>query len=261
MTIWIEITETKGSAPRDAGTVMMVTGSGIDGTIGGGALEHRAIDTARAMIADGLDEKIERIALGPGLGQCCGGAVTLHFSRSPKAVNGPPALPDLIQVGRQHAGPVWIWGAGHVGRALVGVLSVVPGIEIAWIDTAADRFPEQLPSPATRLIAADPAALVPHAPANADHFIFTYSHDIDLALCHALLRHRFGSVGLIGSATKWARFRSRLAALGHNQSSIDQINCPIGDPSLGKHPKAIAVGVAATMLGGHSALVVEGERA
>ncbi len=261
MTIWVEIADTKGSAPRDAGTVMKVTDANIEGTIGGGALEFRAIEIARDMMARDLPEKIERMALGPGLGQCCGGAVTLRFSTTPLTITGAPSLPEVMPTARRKGGPVWIWGAGHVGRAIVDVLSKMPGTEIAWIDTAPDRFPETNAPPATRLIAADPAALVRHAPEDADHLILTYSHDIDLALCNALLARPFGSVGLIGSATKLARFRSRLAALGHTKGSIDRINCPIGDPSLGKHPRAIAVGVAVQLLGDQSSVVVEGERA
>ena len=78
--------------------------------------------------------------------------------------------------------------------------------------------------------------------------MLTYSHEIDLNLCDRLLRRGFASLGLIGSATKWARFRNRLAAMGHADAEIARITCPIGDPSLGKHPQAIAVGVAARLL-------------
>jgi xanthine dehydrogenase accessory factor len=78
--------------------------------------------------------------------------------------------------------------------------------------------------------------------------VLTFSHTLDLALCHALLGHGFRRLGLIGSATKWARFRSRLAALGHGAGAIGRIDCPIGDPALGKHPQAIAIGVAAAFL-------------
>jgi len=98
------------------------------------------------------------------------------------------------------------------------------------------------------LVAADPVRVVTHAPAQADHLILTYSHEIDLALCDALLRQPFGSIGLIGSATKWARFRRRLQAMGHRPAQIARIACPIGDPSLGKHPQAIALGVATAMV-------------
>jgi xanthine dehydrogenase accessory factor len=98
------------------------------------------------------------------------------------------------------------------------------------------------------LVAADPARVVRLAPAGADHLIMTYSHQMDLAICNALLGHDFASAGLIGSATKWARFRGRLTALGHTPASIARIACPIGDIRLGKHPQAIAIGVATAML-------------
>jgi xanthine dehydrogenase accessory factor len=93
-----------------------------------------------------------------------------------------------------------------------------------------------------------PEAAVALAPVEAEHLVLTYSHALDLALCDALLRRGFGALGLIGSATKWARFRSRLAALGHGAEAIARIDCPIGNPALGKHPQAIAVGVAADLL-------------
>jgi xanthine dehydrogenase accessory factor len=143
---------------------------------------------------------------------------------------------------------VWIWGAGHVGRALVGVLAPLPGIAVTWVDVAAARFPDSVPKGVTVVPAGDPAVLADHAPVEAEHIIVTYSHALDLELCHRLLRRGFGSVGLIGSATKWARFRSRLGALGHSGEAIARIKCPIGDPGLGKHPQAIAVGVVAELL-------------
>ena len=93
-----------------------------------------------------------------------------------------------------------------------------------------------------------PAALVAEAPVGAEHYILTFSHALDLELCHRLLAHGFAACGLIGSATKRARFRTRLAALGHGAGEIARIECPIGDPSLGKHPQAIAVGVAMAFL-------------
>ena len=104
----------------------------------------------------------------------------------------------------------------------------------------------------TTLVAADPAQAVKHAPDGAAHLILTYSHEIDLALCHAILSRDFHSAGLIGSATKWARFRTRLAALGHPSAQIARIACPIGDPALGKHPAAIALGVATAMMADQS---------
>jgi xanthine dehydrogenase accessory factor len=154
----------------------------------------------------------------------------------------------LIEAATPRAKILLIYGAGHVGRALVDVLYPLPGLAITWVDTAENRFPEQIPDGVTRLVAADPALAARHAPAGADHLILTYSHALDLALCDTLLRQSCASIGLIGSATKWARFRSRLAALGHGQEQISRIACPIGDPGLGKHPQAIALGVATSLL-------------
>jgi xanthine dehydrogenase accessory factor len=143
---------------------------------------------------------------------------------------------------------VWVWGAGHVGQAIVAVLAPLPGVAVTWVDTDAARFPETIPDGVTRLAAADPAAAAAHAPPAAEHYVLTYSHALDLALCHALLTRGFARCGLIGSATKWVRFRRRLAELGHAETEIARIRCPIGDPALGKHPQAIAVGVATELL-------------
>ena len=236
--IRITITKTAGSAPRDAGTQMLVWADRIEGTIGGGTLEWEAMAEARRMLRDGRASHAARIALGPALGQCCGGAVSLSWDLADTIT--PPT-----------AQPLWIYGAGHVGRAIVNVMAPLPDYAITWVDTHADRFPE---TQITTLVAADPVRAVKHAPANADHLILTYSHEIDLALCHAVLSHDFNSAGLIGSATKWARFKGRLAALGHSSGQISRIACPIGDPSLGKHPAAIALGVATAMIKPHASL-------
>ncbi|KPP84240.1 MAG: xanthine dehydrogenase accessory protein XdhC [Rhodobacteraceae bacterium HLUCCA08] len=231
--IRVRVADTRGSTPREVGAEMVVHADRIEGTIGGGALEFRAIATARKMLATGEAARRETVPLGPDLGQCCGGAVVLDFDRN------APVAPEGT--------PLWIWGAGHVGRALVATLAPLPGYAITWIDTAPERFPEA-PESVDICVAARPPELVPHAPRKAHHLIVTYSHAIDLKLCDALLRRGFASAGLIGSATKWARFRSRLAELGHADAQISRIACPIGDPTLGKHPQAIAVGVAAALL-------------
>ncbi len=234
--IRITITRTVGSAPRDAGTQMLVRADRTTGTIGGGALEWDAMARARQMLRDGQTRHTETVALGPALGQCCGGSVSLRYEVAIELTDAPRK-------------PLWIYGAGHVGRALVGVMAPLPDWAITWVDTAADRFPD-LPQGVTQLVAVDPARSVVHAPRDAHHLILTYSHQIDLDLCHALLSHGFASAGLIGSATKWARFKSRLSALGHAQADILRIACPIGDPAVGKHPRALAIGVAMAMLTG-----------
>lgn len=236
--IRVTVAAVQGSAPREEGAAMLVRAGGIDGTIGGGALEWEAMRIARQMLADGKTRAEQRFALGPALGQCCGGAVTLAFE-AVAALDAPRGA-DL-----------WVWGAGHVGRAIVATMAALPEVAIRWADTGPERFPDALPDGVETIPAADLPRLMAHAPQQAHHLILTYSHDIDLALCHAALTRGFASCGLIGSATKWARFRSRLAALGHGDAEISRIDCPIGDPALGKHPQAIAVGVAARLLKEH----------
>ncbi|MGR3464098.1 xanthine dehydrogenase accessory protein XdhC [Limimaricola sp.] len=276
------VAATAGSAPRDQGTAMLVWEDGQSGTIGGGALEHQAVMAARDMLAAGRATAQRRLPLGPALRQCCGGAVTLVWERFDEATlpdaaprarpMGPagdlpatvarrlremrpgaaPALLDgwLVEAAPPEARPLWVWGAGHVGRAIVSVMAPLPGRAITWIDLAPDCFPDAIPDNVTAIPAAAPEALMRRAPANADHLILTRDHDLDLALCHAALHHGFASCGLIGSATKWARFRSRLSALGHSNALISRIACPIGDTSLGRDPQAIAVGVASALLKG-----------
>ncbi|MGR3377891.1 xanthine dehydrogenase accessory protein XdhC [Salipiger abyssi] len=266
-----------GSAPREVGAAMLVWEGGQSGTIGGGALELMAAEAALT------HEGLSRHPLGPSLGQCCGGAVTLlteiYDAEAMAALEGreviargpgeaPLAVTRLLDRARARgerpepqlvqgwmvepvARPVrqlWVWGAGHVGRAIVATLAPLPGLGITWVDTSPERFPPEVPDCVTVLPATDLARLVRHAPQEAEHLILTYSHELDFALCHGLLSHGFGFAGLIGSDTKWARFRSRLRALGHGDAQISRICCPIGQKSLGKHPQAIAIGVAAHLL-------------
>lgn len=276
----VVVAEVRGSAPREVGASMLVAGNGlIGGTIGGGALELEAIEAAKGLASG----RVDRRALGPDLGQCCGGAVVLAydvFDAVPeerdgvivRRIDGAAEMPLPVRraLGRLRGGdaerrtalidgwlidPVerravdlWVWGAGHVGRAIVATVAALPDVSVTWVDTAAERFPEVVPDGVTVVPAAAPERLVPHAPETAHHLVLTYSHALDLALCDALLRRGFSTAGLIGSKSKWARFRSRLAATGHSTARIDSISCPIGDPALGKHPQQIAVGVAARLL-------------
>lgn len=279
----VVVAGTGGSTPREVGAAMLVWDGGQSGTIGGGTLEHEAANTARKMLRDGCARRFARIPLGPAMGQCCGGAVQLLTevfdagSTLPETVFARPVtdsaeMPMTVQrllASARNSGqtpapqlvsnwmvepveatrtPLWVFGAGHVGRAIVATLAPLPDFSITWVDTAAARFPDRLPENITHLIATNPADLVRHAPADAQHLILTFSHALDLELCHRLLGHGFAWAGLIGSATKWVRFRNRLTRLGHTEAQISRICCPIGQPELGKHPQAIAVGVAATLL-------------
>lgn len=283
----VVVADVSGSAPREVGASMCVWPDGQSGTIGGGALEFEASNRARAVLAAGAD-RVERVPLGPALAQCCGGNVALlteiwtaarldalegaiYARPLPGTTTGPSfalrrilnkarggeETPDsqlidgwMIEPLRQPARQIWVFGAGHVGRALVSVLSGLPEAQITWVDTDADRFPGITRDNVGIFVATNPADAVRHAPPEAEHLVLTYSHAFDLEICHRLLGQSFRSAGLIGSATKWARFSKRLAALGHGPEQIARITCPIGDPSLGKHPQAIAIGVAAAMLRG-----------
>lgn len=262
------VVDVKGSAPRAAGTQMRVWADGFDGTIGGGRLEWDALKTARGMLATGQHARVDRYALGPALGQCCGGAVTLVTEVADKdlpllrRVEGDAPCPDkltrlaqdgaarpllmsgwLLEPRAQNTQHVVVHGAGHVGAALASVLAPLPNLSV----TVSDPRPEWLGLLDPRLHNRCPHA-VEDAPLDAAHFILTHSHDRDLELCHRLLTHDFRFAGLIGSASKWARFQTRLAALGHSKDQIARITCPIGDPALGKHPQAIAVSAASGLL-------------
>ncbi|MDW4500405.1 xanthine dehydrogenase accessory protein XdhC [Sulfitobacter sp. D35] len=244
--LWVEITGTRGSAPRDTGTAMKVTEKDIEGTIGGGALEHRAVALARDLMARGDAELSRSYPLGPDLGQCCGGAVTLRFTRQPCRTDAVPQTPLPAALPTGERCDLWLWGAGHVGRA-VALAAPPEAFRITWIDSAAERFPKSVPDHATALPAADMPLLATRAPQGAHHLIFTYSHDIDFALCAALLDRGATAIGLIGSDTKRARFFKRLRAAGLDPAPI---TCPIGDKSLGKRPDQIARGTIAALMAG-----------
>ena len=292
----VVVASTKGSVPREIGAAMLVTQNTVEGTIGGGALEYEAIRVAQAALMTGQD-RLDKKPLGPALGQCCGGSVTVLTevwgeSRLNAFVSdviarplpgAEPAMPMQVQralsgyrAQGQKPAPgiisdwmiepvtqarrkVWIWGAGHVGRAVVSALDPLPDIHIAWADSAPNRFPVDIPSGVETLIAENPADLVSLAPPEAEHLVLTYSHALDLELCHRILSRPFGRLGLIGSATKRVRFRNRLAALGHSAAQIDRMECPIGNPALGKHPQAIALGVASDIMsrGNEGATMIE----
>lgn len=275
----VVIASTRGSTPRAAGAAMLVWPRGQSGSIGGGRLEHAAAGAAQALLTEGTGIRVLRQALGPALGQCCGGAVVLVIERfdghrveeATQALTHSGVWARRIEAGagdtppttRHGAGagitwldgwlierlpprhPVMVHGAGHVGRALADMLAPLPDLAV----TLADSRPEMLRNLHASIIPADdPLHALGHAPDTATHVIVTHDHALDLELCHRLLQRPFAGAGLIGSATKWARFRQRLAALGHSDAQISRISCPIGDPTLGKHPQAIALGVAAALL-------------
>jgi xanthine dehydrogenase accessory factor len=241
--ILVEVTEALGSAPREAGTRMLVSAKQCAGTIGGGHLELAAIERSRRMLAgDDATPQSAHYPLGPALGQCCGGAVTLTFSRlAARTVSAWP-----LAAPRFH---LQLYGAGHVGRAIVRALSPL-NVRLDWIDERGDEFPAEVPSH-TRTIAVDaPEAEVDQAPRAAFYLVLTHRHDLDLRIATAILgRGDFAFFGLIGSRTKRARFVHRFEAMGVAPEAIARMTCPIGLPGLaGKEPEVIAASVAAQLL-------------
>ncbi|QMV74736.1 xanthine dehydrogenase accessory protein XdhC [Comamonas piscis] len=244
----VQVESTQGSAPRDAGAWMAVFAQDQLSTIGGGHLEWEAANKARDLLASGGDAVSERFALGPRLGQCCGGVVHLRFQRVTQADCEP-----LAQRLAPHCSPVAVFGAGHVGAALVQVLSHLP-LQITWVDSREALFPTTLPAN-VQAEYSDPIerAVADLAPGSSV-FILTHDHQQDLQITQACLQRQrshgdLDLVGLIGSATKRASFAHRLAERGFADEEFARITCPIGVRGIqGKAPEVIAIAVAAQLL-------------
>ena len=234
--VLVTVVEAKGSAPREAGTKMVLTAAAQHGSIGGGTLEHKVTGLARRLLADGATAPAtESYPLGPALGQCCGGHVSV--------------LLEPFQAGRFH---VALFGAGHVGKALVAVLAQLP-CQVTWIDGRADQFPDAVPANVRVEVSDAPVYDVAEAPAGASFLVMTHSHALDRDLIEAILRRGdFAYCGLIGSATKRRRFEARLLAKGVSDAVLARLVCPIGVAGIGgKSPGEIAVAVAAQLLQVH----------
>ena len=239
----VEVVAHKGSVPREAGTRMLVAADEVLGTIGGGHLELKAISHARALLACGAGEQLQHIALGPSLGQCCGGALDLRFTPL------DAAEPDRWALAAPRF-TLQLYGAGHVGRAIVRLLAGIP-CSVQWVDERESEFPvEALPPHIERLCVEPVQAEVAAAPPGACFLVLTHSHALDLAITEAILqRADFAYFGLIGSKTKRARFEHRLRERGFAAELIDRMVCPIGTPGIeGKEPEVIAVAVVAQLL-------------
>lgn len=242
--VLVEVTEALGSAPREAGARMLVSVARCAGTIGGGHLELKAIERVRRMLAGETVSPSAHYPLGPALGQCCGGAVTLAFSMLDAKVLG--AWPKTAP--RFH---LQLYGAGHVGRAIVQALAPL-NVVVDWIDERDDEFPADLDlPPQVRKVCVDTIeAEVRHAPRGAYYLVLTHRHDLDLRISEAILkRDDFAFFGLIGSKTKRNRFIHRFEQRGIPAETIARMTCPIGVPGIeGKEPEVIAASVIAQLL-------------
>jgi xanthine dehydrogenase accessory factor len=248
--VLVRVTHTEGSSPREAGTWMAVTQSSLIGTIGGGHLEYDAMQLARQMLLQGAPaHPSKRYALGPSLGQCCGGAVQLRFDR----VDQESFHKLKNEFEPAAALPIALFGGGHVGRAIVAVLSRLPA-RIHWIDSRDEIFPPELPEN-VRCDHSNPVQdAVRDVVPGSYVLIMSFSHaqDLDiLANCLHRMRARadLAYIGLIGSKTKWAVFARRLGERGFAPEELAHVTCPIGLPGIpGKEPEVIAVSVAAQIL-------------
>jgi xanthine dehydrogenase accessory factor len=243
----VEVADARGSVPREAGTRMVVSADEVFGTVGGGHLEWKAIDAARTLLQGGAAGPAEHhYPLGPALGQCCGGAVTLRTARLTRTqlANWPePAARFTLQ----------LYGAGHVGRAIVDLLAALP-CRVQWIDEREQEFARgvELPVHIERLCVEPVEAEVALAPPGAHYLVLTHSHELDLRIAEAILeRGDFAFFGLIGSRTKRERFVRRFAERGIAPAAIARMTCPIGLPGIdGKEPELIALAVVAQLFGG-----------
>jgi xanthine dehydrogenase accessory factor len=263
----VSVVKVEGSAPREAGARIIVTPLGFHGTIGGGTLEWHAIAKAQALLGKPTQHRLSVHSLGPDLGQCCGGRVQLvtevfaandlvearSFAAQEEkgvfAVSGRILAPDFSEQFGDSNRKLYLFGAGHVGRALVLALAPLP-FDVIWIDPREGAFPSVVPSNVVTIQSGDPVAEIANAPSDSFALVMTHSHALDLEITDAVLRNsRFTYAGLIGSATKRARFSKRLRESGVPDENISGLVCPIGVPGVkSKHPAAIAAATVAQLL-------------
>ncbi|MFY0700630.1 MAG: xanthine dehydrogenase accessory protein XdhC [Bermanella sp.] len=222
-----------GSVPRDQGSKMVITDSDQYDTLGGGHLEYKVVQHAQALLAEQASGNyVEHFPLGASLGQCCGGSVSVLFeSFAVKGLN------------------LTVFGAGHVAKALMAILSQLPG-KVRWVDSREEMFAgHQYPS-IENIHTSEPVDIIKTLPTNSQVLVLTHNHQLDFELIeHALKRNDFSFVGCIGSDTKAQRFQMRLAHKGFSEDHITNMICPVGDVSIpGKLPMEVAVSISAQLI-------------
>jgi xanthine dehydrogenase accessory factor len=291
--IMVTVVSISGSTPREVGAKIIVTATQLFGTVGGGNLEHQATTIARKQLQSGQSQSMRRFPLGAGLGQCCGGLVNLlfepivdstHWIAQAQALqlkgqhwvraveingeqecflvvdeafeNSSPALDGCYyETVRKPDFELLLFGAGHVGKAMVKVLSEMP-VRIQWIDNREEQFPADIPHNVEVICTDTPEAEIEAANAGCFFLVMTHDHALDQHLAEQILkRHDFAYFGLIGSKTKRRMFEKRMARRGISPDRFDDMVCPIGiDGIRSKQPAAIAISVAAQLMRVHDLL-------
>ena len=244
--ILVAIARAAGSTPREAGATMAVSATETTGTIGGGQLEFHCIDIAREMLAAADKQRELDIPLGPQMGQCCGGRVTVSLRRATSADLAMLAAREKAETAAQPA--ILIFGAGHTGRALAQALAALP-FATSLIDDR-NGVLDGLPASITCIRMADPVRAVEIAAPGCAFVILSHSHALDYRLAEAALaRGDAAYVGMIGSATKRARFEAGFLRDGGKREALRHFTCPIGGSDVDdKRPEVIAALTAAELV-------------
>jgi xanthine dehydrogenase accessory factor len=244
--IVVRLMRTEGSTPRETGATMLISQAAIAGSIGGGQLEFHVIDVARDMLVSGEALRDLDLSLGPQMGQCCGGRVLVRLEQATQSHLETLAARDSLD--EQTRPSVMVFGAGHTGRALARALALLP-FAVKLVDDR-DGMTNDLPGNVIGLRLDDPVRALTDLPAATACVIMTHSQALDYRLAEAALaRGDMSYVGLIGSATKRARFVASFRRSGGNDQQLSRLTCPIGGTRIrDKRPEVIAAMVAAELL-------------
>jgi xanthine dehydrogenase accessory factor len=242
----IHVAQALGSTPREEGAWMLVGATGMIGTIGGGQMEFQAIDRAQRILTGEAAEGAMEIPLGPEIGQCCGGRVTLDLRLLDE--QGRRELADRERRLAASLPQVVVFGAGHVGKALAEALSLLP-IQVTVVETREGAL-SALPGTVTKRLKAVPEEAVRDAPAGSAFVVLTHDHALDfLIVAEALRRGDTAYVGMIGSATKLETFkRWWLKEAGGDSEALARLTCPIGGTTADKRPAVVAALTAAELM-------------
>jgi len=242
--VLIRVVEAKGSTPRNTDAWMLVSGISAFGTIGGGRLELEAVEKARDILAGAAAEPMA-LPLGPAIGQCCGGHVTLSFEVIPPARTGE--IEAMVEAEDASDPEVWLFGGGHVGRALTRALLLLP-VKVHVAETRAGEL-DLTPEGAKRHLTALPESLVADIAPGSAVIVLTHDHALDfLIVSAALKRDDLAQVGMIGSDTKRATFEHQFIREGGDKAQLSKLVCPIGRKITDKRPEVIAATVAADII-------------